>query len=156
MSFTVDIELGYEFAVPASFADVFALVSDVPASASHFPKLNRLVPMKRGTYRWEMDPVGPPEAHVQTIYASTYTANKTKGTVTWVPVPDVGNAQVSGGWALKKLKRGTQLTLNISGSLNLPLPALVKPVIGPVVAAEFERLVEEYIDNLIAELGGEL
>ncbi len=56
------------------------LVSDVPASrASHFPKLNRLVPMKRGTYRWEMDPVGPPEAHVQTIYASTYTANKTKG-----------------------------------------------------------------------------
>ncbi len=42
------------------------------------------------------------------------------------PVPDVGNAQVSGGWALKKLKKGTvQLgRVNISGSLNLPLPAL--------------------------------
>jgi len=156
MSFTVDLELGYEFAVPASFGDAFALVSDVPASASHFPKLNRLVPMKRGTYRWEMDPVGPPEAHVQTVYASTYTANKAKGTVTWKPVPDVGNAQVSGSWALKKLKKGTQLTLHINGSLIVPLPALVKPVIGPIVAAEFEGLVEDYVDNLIAEFGGEL
>ena len=142
--------------VPAAYADVFELVADVPRSASHFPKLNRLVPMARGTYRWEMDPVGPHEAHIQTVYASTYTANKAKGTVTWVPVPDVGNAQVSGSWTLKKLKKGTQLTLHITGGLALPLPALLRPVIGPVVAMEFERLIEQYIDNLIAEFGGEL
>jgi Polyketide cyclase / dehydrase and lipid transport len=156
MSFTVDLELGYEFAVAAPFAEVFALVSDVPHSASFFPKLDRLVPMKRGVYRWEMEPVGPPEAHIQTVYASTYTANKAAGTVVWEPVPGVGNAQVGGSWTVKRLKKGTQLTLRVNGSLMLTLPALVKPVLSPVIAAEFERLTETYLDALIAEWGGEL
>ena len=37
MSITVTIDLGYEFEVKAPTKDVFAVLSDVPASAGFFP-----------------------------------------------------------------------------------------------------------------------
>ena len=43
MSFTVNIDLAYTFDVKASAADVFAVLADVPTSASHFPKVDKLV-----------------------------------------------------------------------------------------------------------------
>ncbi len=156
MSFSATIDLGYEFAVPASFDEVYAVVSDVPTSAGFFPHLERLVPLGRGAYRWEMAPVGLAEAHIQTVYASQYRCSKAKGSVVWTPVKGVGNAQVSGSWAVARTQGGTQLTLHVNGCLELALPALLKPVIVPLVQAEFERMVEQYIDNLIEHWGGEL
>ena len=38
MAVTVNIDLGYEFEVKAKAADVFEVLSDVPASVSFFPK----------------------------------------------------------------------------------------------------------------------
>lgn len=39
MAITVAIDLAYELNVKAKAADVFAVLSDVPTSASHFPNL---------------------------------------------------------------------------------------------------------------------
>ena len=58
MAFSVPIELGYEFSVKSPFEDVFAVLSDVPKSVSHFPKVDRLVDEGKGVYRWEMKKVG--------------------------------------------------------------------------------------------------
>ena len=55
MAFTVPFELAYAFEVKALAADVFAVLSDVPTSASHFPKLHSLVDLGGNRYRWEMD-----------------------------------------------------------------------------------------------------
>ncbi len=41
MAVTVNIDLGYEFDVKAKPSEVFEL-SDVPASVSHFPKVDKL------------------------------------------------------------------------------------------------------------------
>ena len=38
----------------------------------------------------------------------------------------------------------------------VPLPGLMKMVVGPVVEGEFEELVETYVDNLIERFGGEV
>ena len=43
MAISVDIDLGYEFTVKAKAADVFAVLSDVPTSVSHFPKVEKLI-----------------------------------------------------------------------------------------------------------------
>ena len=43
MSITVPFDLSYEFEVKANAAKVFDLLADVPASASHFPKVDKLV-----------------------------------------------------------------------------------------------------------------
>jgi carbon monoxide dehydrogenase subunit G len=159
MAITVKIDLGYEFAVKAKAADVFALLSDVPASVGHFPKVDQLVDLGGNTYRWEMEKVGTTQVNIQTVYACKYAskwdAAKGTGSVKWTPVKGVGNALVSGSWDIVDQKKSTGITLAIQGDIEVPLPGLMKMVVTPVVESEFEKLVEKYIANLIKKFGGE-
>lgn len=155
MTITVSIDLGYEFEVKANAKDVFELLSDVPTSASYFPKVDQLVDLGDGAYRWEMEKIGIAQVNLQTIYACQYASNRAKGSVTWTPIKGEGNALVSGHWGIKDKKKSTLLTLQINGDLTLPLPGLMKMVVAPVVEAEFEKLVEQYIANLTKQFGGE-
>lgn len=155
MTVTVDIDLGYEFAVKAPFDEVFDVLADVPESVSHFPKVHQLVDMGGGVFRWEMEKVGTAQVNIQTIYASKYASNKAKGSVIWTPVKGVGNALVGGSWKIVDKKKSTELELKISGKVDVALPGLMKMIVVPVVAGEFEKLVEKYIDNLIKRFGGE-
>ncbi len=155
MSIKVSIDMGYEFAVKAAYATVFETLSDVPKSASFFPKVDQLVDLGDNTYRWEMAKIGLAQISLQTIYASKYTSNQAKGSVVWTPVEGEGNALVSGSWKITDKKKATHLVLKLQGELTLPLPGLMKMVVAPVVEAEFEKLVEQYIDNLTKHFGGE-
>ena len=155
MAITVAVELDYEFAVKAPFKDVFELLADVPASASFYPQVERLVDLGEGSYRWEMARIGVASVHLQTIYASHYVANRAKGSITWTPLSDQGNALVGGSWKIGEQKKKTTLLLSVRGTVTLPLPALMKSVLAPLVTAEFERLTESYLANLIAHWGGE-
>ena len=107
MALTVNIDLGYEFEVKAKAAEVFEVLSDVPTSVSHFPKVDKLTDMGGGVYKWEMEKVGTAQVNIQTVYASKYTSNKAKGTVVWTPVKGVGNALVGGHWKIKDNKKST-------------------------------------------------
>ncbi len=156
MTIKVNIDLGYEFAVKADFETVFATLSNVPKSASFFPKVDQLVDMGDDVYRWEMAKIGLAQVNLQTVYASRYVSNKAKGSVVWTPVAGVGNALVSGHWKISDKKKSTHLTFQSQGELTLPLPGLMKMVVAPLVEAEFEKLVEQYIDRLTHEFGGEV
>jgi carbon monoxide dehydrogenase subunit G len=155
MTVTVAIDLGYEFAVKSPFKEVFDLLSDVPESVSHFPKVDKLVDMGGGVYRWEMAKVGTAQVNIQTVYASKYVSDRKKGTVVWTPVPGVGNALVGGSWKISDQKKSTALEFKVNGTVNVGLPGLMKMVVVPVVQGEFEKLVEKYIDNLVKRFGGE-
>lgn len=155
MTITVAIDLGYEFAVKSPFKDVFDVLSDVPTSASFFPKLNKLTDLGGGTYRWQMEKVGTAQVNIQTVYASKYTANRAKGSVVWTPVPGEGNALVGGSWKITDRKKITALEFKVAGTVDVPLPGLMKMVVAPIVKSEFEGLVEKYIANLIKRFGGE-
>ncbi len=155
MSLTIDLHLAYELDVKASAKEAFDLLSDVPRSASHYPKLAHLEDLGKNTYRWEMEPVGSGPVHLQTVYAAKYVANKSKGTITWTPVPGEGNARVAGSWAITAQSGLTRLVLTIDGSVDLPLPGLMKAVAEPIVAFEFESLTEQYLNRIAHTLGGE-
>ena len=156
MAVTVNIDLGYEFEVKAKAAEVFALLSDVPASVAHFPKVEKLTDLGGGVYQWQMEKVGTAQVNVQTVYASKYTSNKAKGSIVWKPVPGIGNALVGGSWKIIDNKKSTALELKIEGEMTLPLPGLMKMVVAPVVEGEFEKLVDKYIASLIKQFGGEV
>ncbi len=156
MAITVKIDLGYEFDVKAKAAEVFDVLSDVPTSASHFPKVEKLSDLGDGVYQWDMQKVGTSQVNIQTVYASKYVSDKAKGTVKWTPVRGVGNALVSGGWKIVDNKKSTNITLAIQGEIEVPLPGLMKMVVAPVVEGEFEKLVDKYIANLIKRFGGEV
>ncbi|TNF60339.1 MAG: SRPBCC family protein [Burkholderiales bacterium] len=156
MSITVHIDLGYEFEVKAKASEVFDVLSDVPVSVSHFPKVDRLVDLGDGVYRWEMQRVGTSQVNIQTVYASKYVSDRAKGSVTWTPVRGVGNALVGGSWKIVDKGKSTAITLAIEGEVQVALPGLMKMIVVPVVQGEFEKLVEQYIDNLIRRFGGEV
>jgi len=155
MTSTVHVELGYEFEVNAPAKEVFAVLSNVPDSASHYPKVDRLVDLGGGAYRWEMEKIGLGSIHLQTVYASRYVSNQSKGTVVWTPIQGEGNALVSGSWKITGNKKSTTVVLSVQAELTLPVPALMKVVMAPIVEAEFEKLTEQYIDNLVKRFGGE-
>jgi carbon monoxide dehydrogenase subunit G len=102
-----------------------------------------------------MEKIGIASINLQTIYASKYVSIKSKGSVVWTPVKGEGNALVSGSWTIKDNKKSTHLTLQVQGELTIPLPGLMKMVVAPVVEAEFEKMTEQYIDNLTKHFGGE-
>lgn len=156
MAVTVAVELGYEFDVKASAKEVFEVLADVPTSASFYPKVDQLTDLGDGAYRWEMAKIGIGQVHLQTVYASRYVANQSKGTVVWTPVRGEGNALVSGNWKITDNKKSTNVVLSVAAELTVPLPALMKVVVTPLVEAEFERLTEQYIDNLTQRFGGEV
>ena len=148
MTVSVDIDLGYEFAVKAPFKEVFALLADVPKSASHFPKVKKLHDLGDNAYRWEMQKIGIDKYSIQTIYACRYASDKTKGSVTWTPVAGVGNASVEGSWSIRREGGSTSISLAVKGNLTVPLPSLAKRVVAPVARREFESMVDKYIENL--------
>lgn len=157
MTVSVHIDLGYEFEVWAKFDEVFAVLSDVPRSVAHFPKVQKLADLGDGVYQWEMQKVGTAQVHIQTVYACKYSADKAKGLVRWTPVPGIGNAQVGGHWKISDQKgKSTKLVLQTEGTVDVPVPGLMRMVVEPVVAAEFEKLVEKYIANLVKAFGGEV
>lgn len=156
MALNVTIDLGYEFEVKAPAAEVFDVLSHVPTSASFFPNVDKLVDLGDGAYRWEMAKIGVGQISLQTVYASQYVANRHQGSVAWTPVSGEGNALVSGHWKIVDKKKSTLITLQINGELTLPLPSLMKMMVAPVVEAEFEKQVEQYIDNLTQRFGGEV
>lgn len=154
MTLRVHLELGYAFAVKAKAREVFDVLSDVPTSAGFFPNVEHLVDLGQGVYRWEMAKIGIASLSLQTVYASRYAANRARGTVVWEPVQGEGNAEVSGDWRISPRKSGTQLELRLQGDLTLPLPALMKLVVAPLVQKEFTQMVEQYIANLTQRFGG--
>jgi carbon monoxide dehydrogenase subunit G len=154
MAMTVPFEIAYEFEVNALAADVFDLLSDVPASASFFPKLQKLVDLGGNCYRWELDKVGPAQMTMQTVYACHYVVDQKKCSVVWTPIAGVGNAQMSGSWAITDKKNFTHLVLTSRGELQVQLPALIKGIVAPIVVAENEKLVKQYVANLTKRFGG--
>ncbi len=156
MTITAQVDLEYEFAVKAKAADVFALLSNVVESASHFPKVQAVTDLGKGVFQWEMQKVGTPQVNIQTVYASKYKADAKKGTVIWTPVKGTGNAQVAGGWTITDRKKSTALKLVVQATVFVPLPDIMQSIVQPVVSAEFEKLLDQYINNLIDRFGGEV
>lgn len=148
MAISVAVDMTRNFSVPAGFDKVFSVLSDVPVSAGHFPKVDRLTDLGGNAFRWEMEKVGIDKYSIQTIYASKYVSDKNAGTVSWSPVTGEGNASVEGSWTIKSQGSGTSIQLRVKGVLTVPLPSLAKIVVAPVARREFEGMVDKYVENL--------
>lgn len=149
MAITVAIELSRDFEIPGAYSDVFDLLADVPRSAGHFPKVDKLVDLGGGAFRWEMEKIGIDKHAIQSIYACTYVCDRDSGSITWTPVKGEGNGVVSGSWVLSANgDNATTAKFRTSAELTLPLPGLLKLAISPVIKHEFNSLVDTYIGNL--------
>ncbi|MBD3657380.1 MULTISPECIES: SRPBCC family protein [Marinobacter] len=149
MAITVSIELNRDIEIPGSYDEVFELLADVPRSASHFPKVDKLIDLGDNVYRWEMEKVGVDKHAIQSVYACRYAADKDAGKITWEPVRGEGNGVVKGAWVLRANgDNATSVKFQTSAELTVPLPGLLKLAISPVIKHEFNSLVDTYMNNL--------
>jgi carbon monoxide dehydrogenase subunit G len=148
MTIKVSIDLNRKFIVNADINSIFTLLSDVPVSAAHFPKVHALTALSDNSFRWEMEKVGLGTHSVQTSYACQYIADSDAKTVVWTPIKGEGNSIVSGKWELTELATGTNISFKTKAELTLPLPGLLKLAISPLVKFEFSGMVDTYLRNL--------
>jgi len=149
MAFIASVDIKKRFDVKCPFDRAFDLLANVPESVSHFPNVEDLVDLGGNAYRWEMCKIGVDRFSIQTIYGCKYVDDREKGVIKWTPVKGEGNGTVKGKWTLKASDPGTtRIDLATTGELEIPLPGLVKFLVAPVVAHEFERMVDKYIENL--------
>ena len=144
----IAVNVKQRFRVPATPEQSFALLADVPRSISHFPNLQRLVPQGEGVYRWEMEPVAAVGVSHQLVYACRYASDAGAARVTWTPVANVGNGQIEGAWELLAEGGGTLIRFYTSGALEVPVPALFRPMAAPFVQGLFRNEVSRYLDNI--------
>ena len=149
MSFSVTINIQREFETSCTPDNVFGLLSDVPLSASHFPKVDKLIDLGNNTFRWEMEKISIASYTLQqTIYASRYTADESARKVSWTPVQGVGNAIVEGEWVITPKEGGTTVTLQTKGELTVDFPGFLEFIISPLVVMEFTSMIDRYLANL--------
>ena len=154
MAVIITCEMTVEFNVKAPYKKVFDTLSDVPGSAVHYPKVDKLIDEGDGVFRWEMEKIGIGSFYLQTIYASKYISNPATGIITWTPVKGVGNSLVSGDWKIKDNKKHTTIGMDVRGEFTVPAPGLMKMVITPLVKSEFDKMTNVYLANLTKFFGG--
>lgn len=143
------------FALPGTAASAFALLSDVPAWGALFPHVAGIEPLAPGVWRWEMEPLGPPGAQAQTVYACRYAFDADALEVAWTPEPGVGNARFEGGVTLAPEASGaTEAELWLAATLEIPAPWFTAALVRPAVALEFGRMTDRFIARLATALGG--
>lgn len=150
MTVKVNIDLHREFIVAADIETVFTLLSNVPASAAHFPKVHALTPLSDNSFRWDMEKVALGIYSIKTSYACNYISDSDAKTIVWVPIEGEGNATVSGKWILTKFAAGTNILFETEAELRLPVSGLLQLAISPLVKLEFTRMVDTYLHNLQA------
>lgn len=148
MTVKVTINLEREFIVAVDIDTVFALLSDIPASAKYFPKVHALKPISDNIFRWEMEKISLGLHSAQTIYTCQYVPDSVAKKIVWIPIKGEGNAVVSGKWELTEVANGTNISFNTKADLTLPLPGLLKLAISPLVKVEFSGMVDTYLRNL--------
>jgi carbon monoxide dehydrogenase subunit G len=148
MTVKVTIDLNRKLTVAADINTVFSLLSDVPASAEHFPKVHAITALSDNSFRWDMEKVGLGTHSIQTSYACLYIADSDAKTITWTPIKGEGNGIVSGKWELTEVATGTNISFKTKAELTLPLPGLLKLAISPLVKFEFSGMVDTYLRNL--------
>jgi carbon monoxide dehydrogenase subunit G len=148
MTVKVTIDLNRKLSVAADIDSVFSLLSDVPASAEHFPKVHAITALSDNAFRWDMEKVGLGTHSIQTSYACLYISDRDAKRIVWTPIKGEGNGIVSGKWELTEVATGTNISFKTKAELTLPLPGLLKLAISPLVKFEFSGMVDTYLRNL--------
>lgn len=146
----ITIEARERFHAPADIAFVFAVLSDVPRSVSHYPDVESLEDLGDGVYHWKLRKLGTAGISHQIEYACRYVSDESAGVVRWTPVAGVGNCVIEGEWTLSADSAGTQVTFANTGTLSIPVPRLLRSAAAPFVRSAFSGQMATYLANLRA------
>ena len=149
----IPVALDRAFELAAGVDDAYALLSDLPAWASLFPRVASLDPLGAHAWRWTMEPMGPPGFEARTVYGCRYAFDAEAHAVTWAPLDGVGNARFAGSVELAsapdaRSRPRTSGALRLDTELEIPAPRFARAVVQPAVAFEMGRMVDTFLDRV--------
>ena len=133
--------------VSADPDEVYAVISNVPDSVAHFPVLEALTE-ENGGFTWVLKKLGAGKLSARCKWASRYEVDPEARTVTWTPIPGVGNSTVSGGWTVQETPRGSRLTMRNDLVFRVNAPRIFRRAAEPVFARENDKVLNTYLANL--------
>jgi hypothetical protein len=133
---------------------VYALLADVPRSASHFPDLESLVPHGPDRWGWRLARLGAGPLVFQVVYVSDYRFDPEKLDIRWTPVTGLGNTRVGGAWRIHPDGAGSRFELSSDYVVSTPFPTLARRAAEAIMQRENERILGTYLDNLVRTLEG--
>ncbi len=134
----------------------YALVADVPLSASHFPGLRSLDDLGGGVYRWNLQRYEVGKYTLDAAYSALYACDAAAGTVQWRTIEPIGTVRADGNWRVEARGDGARLHFDNLVQLRLPLPRLAAPLARRVVPGIYDRQVRDYVGAIAARMGGRL
>lgn len=149
MSIAVDIHRDKREVIAAAFDRVAGLMDDLPATLAHFPSLDALDPLGSDRYHWKLAPLGPVTHRIRIDFATAFKVERHKGEIHFEPVKGLGSAAIGGRIHMSPLSGDrTQVQMTVKGRVHVPISFLLKPIAAPIVAREFNGLVDGFVANL--------
>jgi carbon monoxide dehydrogenase subunit G len=149
MKVGIQIERSLDIAVP--YARALPLLQDFETTIRRFPKLRKLTRLNGElAYLWEMSPIGSKIAGIshEVVYAAKYQLDTERGELRWTPLPEHGNARVSGHFRLKDQGTSTALSFAVKGELDaVPVPLMYRLAAGPFIQGRFTYLVDQFLQR---------
>lgn len=148
MALTVPIRYRTSVTVPTAVDEVKSIILDPPQLLAHFPKLEKMELRGDDTFYWRTIKLGPGEGGVRIHSRSRYRVDPAAGALHWEPLPEEGNATLSGQWLVLPHDAGTRIEVEASCDVTLPFPGWLRFIVAPIVEHEFHQLVNDYVSNL--------
>ncbi|MGQ0696623.1 MAG: hypothetical protein ACT4PZ_00130 [Panacagrimonas sp.] len=132
----------------------FARLSrDIEGTLRQFPKLKKLTALGAQDYRLDMKTIGSSVARIahDVSFGARCVADPTKAELSWMPLPDVGNAQMEGLLKLNDEGKSLRLTLSLSvrGELrDVPVPLMYRLVAPAFIQGKFSALVDAFLERV--------
>ncbi len=146
----VDIAIARSIDIDAPRSRLGKLFADLEATIRRFPKLKRLKKLGEDQYLWEMATIGSRLANIahEVSYGAHYTVDGKRGSVSWKPIPEQGNARIEGEFRLEDLGGKTRLHFRVGGRLrDVPVPLLYRVVAPAFIQGKFTRLVDVFLER---------
>ena len=144
----LEVDIEHAFIVPAERSATWDFLIDTPKTVGHYPKLDNLVELGDDCWRWELKELGGKGFSHQIVYAVKYHFDEENGSIVWEPIADEGNSIIHGSFQIEEHSDGTHIILATSGTLDVPVPKLLKSFASPYVKGEFSQQIHSFADNL--------
>lgn len=131
--------------------ELFALLSDLPKTMAHFPKLRSFTEHENGAWLWDIEPIHVAGMTYEISVATGFEIDSGKRVVTLLPVSSIGHAHIGGHFRAVQSGDHAELQLDIAGTIEVDVPMLLRAPAKPFIRGYFAKLVDRFIERIQAE-----
>lgn len=144
----INLNIERRLLLPVDHNRALSLLDDLEATISRFPKLKQLTRQDNDCYLWELRTMGVRIAGIahDVSFGAQYAIDHPNAAILWQPLPEHGNAQLSGEIRLTPVGSQTDMLFRMEGVIGeVNVPLLYRPLAGPFIVNKVGTLIERFL-----------